>query len=295
MTGRKPHFDVFAPAKINLYLHVGAPRADGYHPVDSLVAFASIGDRIRVKPSQGLRLTITGLFGGPLAADGDNLVLRAARALRTACGAEADWGAHLVLEKNLPLASGVGGGSTDAAATLRALSVLWNVRDAALLDSIARDLGSDVPACLAAQAVLMRGAGEQVTSAFAPTLGVLLANDGTPVPTPGVFRRFDEMQLGTDFAETAPPEAAAPAKFIEAVAARRNDLEPAAFDLHPSIAALKDDIAQLPDCRLARMSGSGGTVFGLFDDLAAAQAAREILEENRPGLWAEAGTLNPAL
>jgi 4-diphosphocytidyl-2-C-methyl-D-erythritol kinase len=295
MSGRKPHFDVFAPAKINLYLHVGAPRADGYHPVDSLVAFASIGDRIRVKPSQGLRLTITGLFGGPLAADGDNLVLRAARALRTACGAEADWGAHLVLEKNLPLASGVGGGSTDAAATLRALSVLWNVRDDALLQSIARELGSDVPACLAANAVLMRGAGEQVSAAFAPSLGVLLANDGTPVPTPGVFRRFDEMKLGTDFAETPPPEAASPAAFIAAIAARRNDLEPAAFDLHPSIAALKHDIAELPGCRLARMSGSGGTVFGLFDDLAAAQAARDVLEENRPGLWAEAGTLNPAL
>lgn len=295
MSGRKPHFDVFAPAKINLYLHVGAPRTDGYHPVDSLVAFASIGDRIRVKPSQGLRLTITGLFGGPLAADGDNLVLRAARALRTACGAESDWGAHLVLEKNLPLASGVGGGSTDAAATLRVLSVLWNVRDDALLEKIARDLGSDVPACLAAKAVLMRGAGEQVSNAFAPSLGVLLANDGTPVPTPGVFRRFDEMGLGADFAETPPPEAAASAAFIAAVAARRNDLEPAAFDLHPSIATLKDDIAQLPDCRLARMSGSGGTVLGLFDDLAAAQAAREILEENRPGLWAEAGTLNPTL
>jgi 4-diphosphocytidyl-2-C-methyl-D-erythritol kinase len=295
MSGRKPHFDVFAPAKINLYLHVGAPRADGYHPVDSLVAFASIGDRIRVKPSQGLRLTITGLFGGPLAADGDNLVLRAARALRTACDADADWGAHLVLEKNLPLASGVGGGSTDAAATLRALSVLWNVRDDALLQTIARELGSDVPACLEAKAVLMRGAGEQVSAAFTPSLGVLLANDGTPVPTPGVFRRFDEMALGKDFAETQPPEAAAPAAFMKDVAARRNDLEPAALDLHPSIAALKADIAQLPSCRLARMSGSGGTVFGLFDDLAAARAARDILEEIRPGLWAEAGALNPAL
>ena len=200
-----------------------------------------------------------------------------------------------MLEKNLPLASGVGGGSTDAAATLRALSILWNVRDDALLQNIARDLGADVPACLAAKAVLMRGVGEHVTSAFAPPLGVLLANDGTPVPTPAVFRRFDEMALGTDFAEAPPPEAAAPAAFIAAVAARRNDLEAAAFDLHPSIAALKHDVAQLPDCRLARMSGSGGTVFGLFDDQAAADAARDVLEENRPGLWAEAGTLNPAL
>lgn len=295
MSGRKPHFDVFAPAKLNLYLHVGAPRADGYHPLDSLVAFASIGDRLRVKPSQGLRLTITGLFGGALAADGDNLVLRAARALRTASGADADWGAHLVLEKNLPLASGVGGGSTDAAATLRALSTLWNVRDDALLEGIARELGSDVPACLAAKAVLMRGAGEQVTPAFAPSLGVLLANDGTPVPTPGVFRRFDEMGLGAGFAETPPPEAHDPAAFIQAVAARRNDLEAAAFDLHPSIAALKDEIAQLPGCRLARMSGSGGTVFGLFDAEAAAAAARDLLEEDRPGLWAEAGALNPTL
>ena len=293
MSGRKPHFDVFAPAKLNLYLHVGPPRADGYHPLDSLAAFASIGDRLRVKPSQGLRLTITGLFGASLATDGDNLVLRAARALRTHCGAEADWGAHLVLEKNLPIASGLGGGSTDAAAALRALSILWNMRDDAPLENVARELGSDVPACLAAKPVLMRGAGELVSSAAAPSYGVLLANDGTPVPTPGVYRRFDAMGLGKGFKESPPPESGDPAAFLEALRDRRNDLEPAAFDLHPNNAMLQKDVAQLPNCRLARMSGSGGTVFGLFDDQAAAAAARLLLQADRPGLWAEAGVLNP--
>jgi len=294
MAGRKPHFDVFAPAKINLYLHVGAPRADGYHPLDSLAAFASIGDRLRVKPSQGLRLTITGLFGGALAADGDNLVLRAARALRTACGVDSDWGAHLVLEKNLPLASGVGGGSADAAATLRALSILWNLKDAPL-EAIARELGADVPACLAARPVLMRGVGEQISPAAAPSLGVLLANAGTPIPTPSVYKRFDAMGLGADFQETPPPDARDARAFIEALRARRNDLEPPAIDLHPEIAALKAEIAALPGCRLARMSGSGGTVFGLFDDQAAAEAARDRLLDEHARIWAEAGRLNPEL
>ncbi|MET0545991.1 MAG: 4-(cytidine 5'-diphospho)-2-C-methyl-D-erythritol kinase [Caulobacterales bacterium] len=294
MADRKPVFEEFASATINLYLKVGGPRADGMHPLESLAVFADIGDRIWISPGAGVSLAISGPYARGLDSEPDNIVLRAARLLAEAFGVPADHGAAIVLEKNLPVASGIGGGSADAAAALRALARLWNIPKNSDLTAIARTLGSDVPACLAGRPVLMRGAGEIIAPALAPRLGVLLANDGEPVSTPAVYRRFDALSLGADFAEAPPPGGKDAANFIAGLRALPNDLEAAAFDLSPGVSKLKRKVAALPGCALARMSGSGGTVFGLFETFAAAAAARILLARENPALWVAAGSTQSA-
>ncbi len=275
-----------APAKVNLYLHLTGRRDDGYHLLDSLVVFAGIGDTLSAAPADTLSLDVTGPFAAGLASEPDNLVLRAARALAAANGATV--GANLVLDKHLPVASGIGGGSADAAAALRLLCRLWRVApQPSLLASLAAGLGADVPVCLAGGAARMGGVGERLKPPpLLPACGIALVNPGTAVSTAEVFRA----RRGT-WSEPA----ALPAGWddVAAMAADlgvlRNDLEPAAIALCPVIGDVLAELAATPGCLLARMSGSGATCFGLYGDAAVARAALTSLR--KPGRWCWAGSL----
>jgi 4-diphosphocytidyl-2-C-methyl-D-erythritol kinase len=277
----------FAPAKVNLYLHVLGRRADGYHLVDSLVAFVDIGDRITAKPAASLSLEVGGPEAPGLGSVGDdNLVLRAARLLADHTGIAADAALHL--EKNLPVAAGIGGGSSDAAAALLALRELWQVSisDKALRELGAR-LGADVPACLYRRAVWVGGIGERLEPADAlPKLGVLLANLRKPLPTASVFaaRRLP-------FSEAArfAPMPHDALSLAEALARRRNDLTEAAIGLIPEIGTVLARLAGLPGTMLVRMSGSGATCFALFEGPAEAETARAALAAAEPSWWCAAG------
>jgi len=279
----------FAPAKINLYLHVVGRRGDGYHLLDSLIAFADIGDTITATPADALRLTVDGPEAAGIAGLGDdNLVLRAARLLKERGGIDA--GAALHLDKRLPVAGGIGGGSSDAAAALRALSHLWGrpLDDGALL-ALALDLGADVPACLAGRPVWVGGIGEQLEpAAFLPAAGIVLANPRRPLPTADVFRRRAGPFSSPARFEPVPGDAAG---LAAALASRRNDLTETAVALLPDIGAVLDRLARLPGALLARMSGSGATCFALFADRTMALAAGRALAAAEPGWWTAAGAL----
>ncbi|MGA0541330.1 4-(cytidine 5'-diphospho)-2-C-methyl-D-erythritol kinase [Neotabrizicola sp. VNH66] len=266
----------FAPAKINLCLHVTGRRADGYHLLDSLVVFAGVGDRVTVAPGAGFR--VTGPQAVALAAEGDNLCLRAARAM----GAEA----AITLEKVLPVASGIGGGSADAAAVLRALARMGHALPA---PAAVLALGADVPVCLAGRPVRMRGVGEVLEPVRLPPVWAVLVNPGVAVSTPAIFRalaRRDNPPLPV----TLPPlpDAAALAVFL---ASQRNDLAPAAEGLAPLIAEVRTALAATPGCLLARMSGSGATCFGLYRAERSARDAATALRAARHGWWVEPALL----
>lgn len=254
MTGVADH--EIAYAKINLALHVRRRRADGYHALETLFAFAHHGDRLSVIPAPTLSLTITGQFHQGLSAGDDNLVLRAAAALRRA--AKIERGAALVLDKSLPIAAGIGGGSADAAAALRLLMRFWQVELAPdVLDALALELGADVPACLASHSLRGEGVGEALTEIDDPSLAglaLLLVNPGVACPTGPVFARWDGIDRG-----------ALALGGLAAALAGRNDLEPPARALVPEIDAVLAWLAQLPGAQLVRMSGSGATCFALFE------------------------------
>jgi 4-diphosphocytidyl-2-C-methyl-D-erythritol kinase len=276
-----------APAKLNLYLHVTGRRDDGWHLLDSLVAFVSVGDTVAVAPAERQSLTIEGPFAAQLAGDPrDNLVWRAASLLAERLGRRAD--VAICLTKNLPVASGVGGGSSDAAACLDALAALWRCDDRALPTAVAVALGSDVPACLLARPAWLGGIGETVDDAGPlPECGVLLVNPRIALPTPSVYRAF--AGPFTPAARFPIPEDAA--DFADMLALRRNDLTAAATTLVPAIGMVLDELARLDDSLLARMSGSGATCFALFATPDQARRARLQLEQARPDWWAEAGRL----
>jgi 4-diphosphocytidyl-2-C-methyl-D-erythritol kinase len=270
-----------ARAKLNLYLHVTGRRDDGYHLLDSLVAFAEAGDMIVAAPGGMLSLAVDGPFAAALGGEPDNLVMRAARALAAATGAKGN--AALTLTKNLPVASGIGGGSADAAATLRVLCRLWNVRpprDA--LDAIAVKLGADVPVCLDGVASFIGGVGERRYAApRLPAAGLVLVNPGTALPTPAVFGKrsgpFSEPARFT----AAPRDVADLAAVLRA---RHNDLTDAATALVPAIRDVMAALDASLGCLLARMSGSGATCFGLYPDRSAATAAAASIA-GRNGSW----------
>lgn len=291
---------LLAPAKINLFLHVTGRRPDGYHLLESLVAFADIGDTLTVTAAAEdcFGLEISGPFAGPLRADPPetNLVLRAAKSLADILGCRC--GAHIHLDKHLPVASGIGGGSTDAAATLRALCQLWQADpEPAALAVLAEQLGADVPVCLAARPAFMAGIGEQVHPLPAlPSLPLLLVNPGVPVSTPAVFKA----RQGTFTPATGPAEVEAlfsgaagtsPAAFAEALGQFENDLGAPARQIEPLIDQALASIAAQPACLLARMSGSGATCFGLFESDTAAEAAARTIGAGQPGWWVRPGHL----
>lgn len=271
-----------AAAKINLTLHVTGRREDGYHLLDSLVVFAEIGDRISAAPAERLSLKVTGPMGAGLAGEGDNLCLRAARLLAPANGAA------IVLEKHLPVASGIGGGSSDAAATIRALCTLWSMPlpDA---DTLA-PLGADVPVCLDQRATRMQGIGELLAPVTLPPLACVLVNPGVAVPTPRVF-------AGLERADNPPMPDMMPAfddaaACIDWLADQRNDLAAPAIAATPEIAVVLAALQALPTCRLARMSGSGATCFALFDSMAHAREAAAQLSKEHEDWWVRETRLN---
>jgi 4-diphosphocytidyl-2-C-methyl-D-erythritol kinase len=277
----------FAPAKVNLHLHVVGRRDDGYHLLDSLVVFAAVGDRLSVSPADALSLSVTGSFAAGLETEADNLVLRAARALAAATGVRLC--GKLVLEKNLPVASGIGGGSADAAAALRLLCRFWGISVAEdRLRDLARGLGADVLACMASRPALMSGVGDVLVPAPAlPDLGLVLINPGAAVSTQAVFRSRTGL-----FASTAcfPGEGWRDSGALAAsLRATTNDLEAPARLLAPSIGDALEVLAATPGCLLARMSGSGATCFGLFaTPRVARQAVQTVI---RDGWWVWGGGL----
>jgi 4-diphosphocytidyl-2-C-methyl-D-erythritol kinase len=274
-----------ARAKVNLFLHVLGRRADGYHLLDSLAVFPAVGDVLAAEYAPTLSLHLTGPFGAMLATEGDNLVLRAARALADTAGIVP--AARLTLDKRLPVASGIGGGSADAAAALRLLARLWGM--APDLVALAAGLGADVPVCIASRPARMRGVGEDLAAAPAlPAAGIVLVNPGGAVATALVFRARQGAYGTAAVLPAAWPDAAAMARDL---AGLRNDLQPAAVALHPPIGLVLDALAADPGCLLARMSGSGATCFGLYADPAAAVRAASALA--RPGWWCWGGALRP--
>jgi 4-diphosphocytidyl-2-C-methyl-D-erythritol kinase len=275
-----------APAKVNLFLHVLGRRSDGYHLLDSLAVFADVGDTLRVDPAEELSLAVAGPFAKDLSANSDNLVLRAAGAL--AAEFAVAQGARLSLAKHLPVASGIGGGSADAAAALRLLCRLWRISpDSGRLAQLAGGLGADVPACLARLPVRMGGIGERLEPGPAlPACGIVLVNPGVALATADVFRTRDD----TWSARAALPASWSRADTMAADLKRlRNDLQPAALSLCPVIGGVLTALEAAPGCLLARMSGSGATCFGLFADEAAARRAAVSLE--RAGWWCWGGGL----
>jgi 4-diphosphocytidyl-2-C-methyl-D-erythritol kinase len=267
-----------ARAKVNLYLRVTGRRADGYHLLDSLAVFADAKDIVTAGHAEDLTLDIRGAEAVALTGEADNLVLRAARALAEATGRAPK--AAITLTKLLPVASGIGGGSADAAAALRVLDALWQTGlDHAALEGIAARLGADVPVCVASRPARMMGVGEILSAApDLPSCGLLLANPRIALPTPQVFRA----RRG----EFSPP-AGMPERLVDGAALADwlrplgNDLQDAALSLCAAIAEVLSAIAAQPGCLLARMSGSGATCFGLFATPAQAQAAAKAL----PAAW----------
>jgi len=278
-----------APAKLNLYLHVVGRRPDGYHLLDSLVAFADIGDAIAAAPADTLSLAIEGPFAAALDGPrGENLVWRAASELARHLGRAP--GAALTLTKNLPVASGIGGGSSDAAAALRALTALWQAHpEASALATIAARLGADVPVCLDARTAWLGGIGDRVEPApVLPPVAIVLANPGTPLPTAAVFkRRRAPFSPPARFAE-APRS---PVRLVELLAVRRNDLTAAAIALVPAIGNVLAALEAANGALLARMCGSGATCFALFAAADQAAAAADRLRAAHPRWWVAAGRL----
>ena len=276
-----------APAKVNLALHVLGRRADGYHLLDSLVAFAAVGDLLSVEASDRLTLRITGPFGAALANEPDNLVLRAARKLAQEAGIVPL--ARLTLDKRLPIASGIGGGSADAAAALRALARLWQLDiPPADMARLALGLGADVPVCLRNRPARMGGVGEVLSDVPAlPHCGLALVNPGVAVSTPEVFRaRAGEFSAPLALPDAWPDAAA----LAETLAGAGNDLELPALSLRPVIGTALAALRASPGCLMARMSGSGATCYGLFaSETEALGAAASIAT---PGWWVWGGGLS---
>ncbi len=277
---------VFAPAKINLFLHVTGKRPDGYHDLQSLVAFADAGDALTFEPSSEFTLSLGGPFGAGLLGESDNLVLRAAR--RLAAQLDRHDGALISLTKNLPVASGIGGGSADAAATLRGLLDLWaREEEERPFAALAAELGSDVPVCLKSQTAWMEGRGEAVTPLSAlPAMSIVLVNPGVSIATADVFRRLAIEHRGRLDRPDAP--FGSPEELVAYLRTTRNDLEESACLIAPVIRTVLERLSE-QGAMLARMSGSGATCFGLFETDKQAAAAAERLRAAEPGWWVHSG------
>ena len=275
--------EAFAPAKVNLSLHVIGQRADGYHLLDSLVVFADIGDRVKVEPrpsGSGLSLTVTGPLAEGVPTGPENLVIKAAKLAGVSDAA-------IILEKHLPAEAGIGGGSSDAAATLRAIRAALGVPIPTRLEQ----LGADVPVCAVAQVARMEATGEQVTPLpRIPPLSAVLVNPRVAVATPPVFKALtakDNAPIPADL-----PDFSASCDLVDWLEGTRNDLQQAACHLHPEIGATLDALSTLDGARLVRMSGSGATCFALFDNQTAAAAAAQLLRQQNPKWWVEPCTLS---
>ena len=274
--------EVLAPAKINLTLHVTGQRTDGYHELDSLVVFTDVGDRLTLKEEDELNVEISGPFALKLDLSDDNLVMRAARLMASKKGA------RIKLEKNLPVSSGIGGGSSDAAATMRGLASLWQTD----VPTDVTSLGADVPVCLRAAPTRMRGIGDVLDEVPSlPPSWLVLVNPGVAVSTPKIFSMLRNK-------ENAPmpdelPDLGSTADFAAWLGWMRNDLEAPAMLAQPVIATVLSALRAQKGCLLARMSGSGATCWGLFDNPEIAQRAADILADERPGWWVQVSEITP--
>lgn len=282
---------VFAPAKINLFLHIGDKRADGFHELESLVVFADAGDELIFEAAHELSLSLEGPFAADLELDANNLVVRAARALAAQAGHNGNAAATLI--KNLPVASGIGGGSADAAAALRGLRELWgvDVSDEALM-TLAADLGSDVPVCVLSKPAWMEGRGERVTPARGvPQAAMVLVNPRVAVPTGPVFKALKHRRgVGTVSHALDLRDAKTLATFLKLTS---NDLQEPAIDIAPAIGDVLGELARMPGVLLARMSGSGATCFGLFETQDFAEMAAIALDASHPHWWIKATKILP--
>lgn len=281
MTAPQTQLAGWAPAKVNLYLHVGPVQPNGRHPLDSLVVFADFAaaDHLEAVPAGAISLDVTGPQAAAAGTGAENLVMKAALGLQAASGTRA--GAHLRLAKYLPVAAGIGGGSSDAAAALRLLTKIWGI-DPAHAGAIAPGLGGDVPVALAGVPSLMRGEGERVSPAPAlPGMAAVLINPNVACPTGPVFRAYDAAGGGQGFAETgAIPDFQNTRALSDWLGLQRNDLEAPAISLVPEIGAVLDFLNAQRGVLLARMSGSGATCFALFENLAAAELATVVLKQD---------------
>lgn len=292
----------FAPAKVNLYLHVGPPAPDGYHPLSSLVVFADVGDRVTLARADEPRFLVQGPFAQALLSSphfresgdpglfpgaSDNLILRAISAFEHAFGRPVPPLA-VVLDKQLPIAAGLGGGSSDGAAALRLLARAFRERpDDPRLQDAAGALGADGPMCLAATPAIAEGRGERLSPApILPEIEVVLVNPGVPSPTGAVYRAYDEAPHPSGADRPRAPDRFESAEHLAAwLAGTRNDLQPPAVRLQPSIGDALALLADQPETLLARMSGSGATGFALCRDAMAARTLAERLEALRPDWW----------
>lgn len=279
-----------ARAKVNLFLHVGPAEGDGYHPVVSLAAFADVGDRLSVEPAKRLSFRVNGPFASGLEGE-DNLVVRALRALAEKAG-RADLPLRVALEKRLPVAAGLGGGSSDAGAALRlARDTLKLPMSEAVLARIAADLGADGPMCLAARAAWAEGRGDILTfEPRLPPMPAVLVNPLAPSPTGRVYAAYDAGPTRTADRPANPDDWSVPG-MIRWLAQQRNDLERPAIEVQPAIAEALGEASRL-DAPLVRMSGSGATVFALFATPEAAGEAAVRLSVRRPDWWVRQTTLS---
>lgn len=266
----------FAAAKLNLTLHVGPVRPDGYHPVDSLVVFAGWGDRLTFELADTLSLEISGEGAETLLSETGNLVLKAAETLAMAAGLDAP-GARIRLDKSIPLGAGLGGGSADAAAALRGLNRLWDLDwPEDMLAGLGAEIGSDVPACVFSRPLRIRGRGERTELLERwPALPALLVNPRQSVSTGRIFALYDTDPRPIEAGATASAETVRDA--LEAIADCRNDLQPHAVAAAGVVGEVLKALEDLPGARLVRMTGSGSTCFALFDSKEAADEAGHLI------------------
>jgi 4-diphosphocytidyl-2-C-methyl-D-erythritol kinase len=266
-----------APAKVNLNLRVVGRRADGYHDLESLVAFADLADALTLEPAGGITLSISGPFAKDCGASDDNLILKAAMALGLPAG-------RFTLDKNIPVAAGLGGGSADAAAALRLIARVNGVAlDDPRLSKAALICGADVPVCLQSKPRIMSGLGDQLSRPLPlPKLHAVLVNPGVALPTADVFASFRGDEPSNQLVDNVPFERSA---LLAWLAARGNCLTRAAVSRVPAINDALNAMNALTGCRLARMTGSGATCFGLFDNRAAADDAAKELTKSQRNWW----------
>jgi 4-diphosphocytidyl-2-C-methyl-D-erythritol kinase len=261
---------------VNLTLHVVGQRANGYHELHSLVCLTEFGDQIHLSPAAEFSFQVIGPYAAGIPVDESNLVVQAAKFMAQTHSKSLD--CQIILEKNLPMASGIGGGSSDAAAVMRALSQYWSVPLPNVDELIT--LGADIPVCMNKGLTLMQGAGEDVTQlSTAPNWGLVLVNPNVGVSTPAVFNALNSKQN--------PPmqNVAENCVDIAWLSDQRNDLEPPAKAMVPEVATVVAAISEIPQCQVARMSGSGATCFGLFTDIKRANVAADHLQQAHPNWW----------
>lgn len=276
-----------APAKVNLFLHVGPARPDGRHPICSLVAFADVGDTLEAEPVAESELVVKGPFAADIGPNVDNLVTRALSLVHAPP-------MRVLLDKQLPAAAGLGGGSADAGAALRLAGRIFPVINLGRLKQAAQSLGADGPMCLAAQTCVAEGEGERLSQAPSfPALPAILVNPGLASPTGAVYRAYDD-EVGGALADRPPMPATFPTvgAMTRFLAGQRNDLEAPAIRLTPGIAEALNAVRSCDGVLLGRMSGSGSTVFGLFATSAEAESAAAALRRAEPSWWVRSCHLN---